>query len=109
MRYIKIAQTADLKAGNKMKISLEGKEILLANIQDTYYAIDNTCPHMGGSLAEGRLEDSNIVCPRHGSVFDVKTGKAVKSGKLFLINVKVHDVHSYPVQVEGTDILLGIE
>lgn len=109
MEYVKVAQTTELKAGDKKKISTEGKEILLANIQDSFYATDNTCPHMGGSLADGKLDGSHIICPKHGSIFDVTTGKVVQSGKMFMIKVKVHDLHSYPVKIEGTDILLGME
>jgi len=109
MEYVKVAQKSDLPTGTKMKISWGGKEIMLTNIDDSYYAIDNKCPHMGGSLYDGNLQGSNIVCPRHGSVFDVKTGKVVQRGTILFIKVKVNDAHSYPVKVEGTDILLGIE
>jgi len=109
MNFIKAAQTSELTAGNKLKVTLEDKTILLTNINDTYYAIDNKCPHMGGSLADGKLEGENIVCPKHGSVFSVKTGKFVSPGKLLFMKVNTHDTKSYPVKVEGTDILVGIE
>lgn len=46
---------------------------------------------------------------KHGSVFDVKTGKLVKGGKMLFINVKGHDLKSYPVKIEGNDILIGFE
>lgn len=108
MAYIKAAQTNELLPGNKKKVLLEEKEILLANIQGTYYAIDNTCPHMGGSLADGTLEGSQIICPKHGSIFDVRTGQVVQSGKILFIKVKVNDLQRYPVKVEGTDILIEI-
>lgn len=109
VKYVKVAQTYELKAGDKKKILWEGKEILLTNIQDSYYAVDNTCPHMGGSLYDGNLDGTHIICPKHGSVFDVTNGKVVQSGKLLFIKVKVHDLHSYPVKVEGTNLMLGIE
>jgi 3-phenylpropionate/trans-cinnamate dioxygenase ferredoxin component len=109
MEYIKVAQTTDLSPGDKKKVSYQGNEILLTNIQNAYYAIDNTCPHMGGSLYDGDLQGSHIVCPKHGSIFDVKTGQAVQAGKLLFIKVKVHDVRSYPIKIEGTDVLLGVE
>jgi 3-phenylpropionate/trans-cinnamate dioxygenase ferredoxin component len=109
MNYVKVAQTTELTEGNKKKISWENKDILLTNIQNIYYAIDNTCSHMGGSLYDGKLDGSHIICPKHGSIFDVKTGKVVQSGKLFFMKVKVHDLHSYPTKVEGTDLLIGIE
>jgi 3-phenylpropionate/trans-cinnamate dioxygenase ferredoxin component len=109
MKYVKVAQTTEFSEGNKKKISLEDKKILLTKIQNSYYAIDNTCPHMGGSLYDGNLDGNNIICPKHGSIFDVTTGKVVQSGKLFFIKVKVHDIHSYPIKIEGIDIMLGIE
>jgi Ferredoxin subunits of nitrite reductase and ring-hydroxylating dioxygenases len=109
MKCIKVAQTNELRAGDKKKISWVDKEILLVNIQNSYYAIDNTCPHMGGSLYEGKLEGSHIICPRHGSIFDVTSSKVVESGTMFHIKVKVHDLHSYPIRVEGNDILLEID
>jgi 3-phenylpropionate/trans-cinnamate dioxygenase ferredoxin component len=109
MEYVKVAQTTDFAEGTKRKITWEGKDILLTNIQNNYYAIDNMCPHMGGSLYDGKLENNQIICPKHGSIFDVTTGKVVKSGKLLFISVKVHDVHNYPVKIEGIDLLIGIE
>ena len=109
MNYIKIGTADELKAGNKKKITHDGKDILLANISGVYYAVDNTCPHMGGSLAEGKLDGRNIICPRHGSVFDVTSGKAVQGGKMLFMKIKVGDIHSYPVKTDGNDLLLGIE
>jgi len=109
MEYIKIAQTGELKDGEKMKVTAGGKVLLLTNIGGTYYAIDNKCPHMGGSLYDGILEGGTITCPLHGTVFDVKTGKLVKNGKIAFINLKVKDDRAYPVKIEGTDILVGIE
>ncbi|NTU89230.1 MAG: Rieske 2Fe-2S domain-containing protein [Actinobacteria bacterium] len=109
MEYVKVAQVSELGSGAKKKVSVGGNEVLLANIEGSFYAIDNTCPHMGGSLYEGKLEGTNVICPRHGSVFDVTNGKVVERGTLFLIKVKVHDLKSYPVKVEGADIMIGVE
>lgn len=109
MKYVKVAQINELPAGNKKKIILENKTILLTNIQGNYYAMDNTCPHMGGSLYDGSLNGNNIACPKHGSVFDVRTGKVVHKGKILFVKVKVNDVAIYPVKIEDTDILIGIE
>jgi 3-phenylpropionate/trans-cinnamate dioxygenase ferredoxin component len=63
----------------------------------------------GGSLCYGNLEGCNIICPKHGSVFDVRTGKVAQNGKMLFIKVKVKDLHAYPLKIEGTDILVGIE
>ena len=109
MQYVKVAQTSEVKAGEKKKVTVNNKVLLLTNIQNTYYAIDNKCPHMGGSLYEGNLDGYSITCPKHGSVFDVRTGKIIKGGKIVFINLKVKDDQAYPVKIEGTDILIGIE
>ncbi len=109
MKYIKVAQTTELTAGEKMKVTVENKEILLTNIKDSYYAVENRCPHMGGSLYDGELNGNLIICPKHGSMFDVTNGKVFQSGKMFLIKVKVNNLKTYPVKVEGNDLLIGIE
>lgn len=109
MMYKKVALTGELQPGEKKKISLDGKEILLVNIEGMFYAVDNKCPHMGGSLVEGNLEGSNVVCPKHGSAFNVKTGEVMESGKMFFIDVKVKNLKAYPVKVEGEDISIEIE
>lgn len=109
MEYKLIAQTNELPNGNKKKILHENREILILNIEDSFYAVDNKCPHMGGSLYDGTLDGHSIVCPRHGSGFDVRTGKVTKTGKLLFIKVKPKDLYTYPVKIEGTDIFIGIE
>ena len=109
MKFIKAAQTGDLTPGNKLKITIEGNTILLANIDGSYYAIDNKCPHLGGSLADGNLEGENIVCPKHGAIFNVKSGKNMGVAKILFLKITPNDAKTYPVKVEGTDILIGIE
>jgi 3-phenylpropionate/trans-cinnamate dioxygenase ferredoxin subunit len=108
MRFVKIAETGELATGGKKLISLESKEILLTNIDNQYYAVDNKCTHMGGSLYLGKMEGKTITCPRHGSVFDLTTGKAVGEGKLLFIRINAHDLHCYNFKVEGEDILIEI-
>jgi nitrite reductase/ring-hydroxylating ferredoxin subunit len=63
---------------------------------------------MGGSLCDGNLEADVIVCPRHGAAFNVKTGKNVRDAKIAFIKMKVKDVSSIPVKVDGHDILVGM-
>ena len=50
----------------------------VVNIGGKIYAIGNTCTHLGGILAEGKLEGYEIQCPWHGSKFDVRTGQVTK-------------------------------
>lgn len=109
MQYMKASRTDEVKEGEKKKITLGDKVLLLTNVQGKYYAIDNRCPHMGGSLYEGELNGDIIKCPRHGTRFDVKNGKVVENGKIAFVRLNVKDTRAYPVKVEGSDILIGID
>jgi 3-phenylpropionate/trans-cinnamate dioxygenase ferredoxin subunit len=78
------------------------KLILVANIAGTYYAIGDSCTHRGCKLSSGKLkEDGIVVCPCHGSLFDVKTGDVVKGPA-------VTPEPSFSVKVEKDDILVNV-
>lgn len=109
MRYVKVLGTDQLPPGGKQKVTLEGKTLLLTNVDGAVYAIDNRCPHMGGSLFEGKLEGDTITCPRHHTVFSVKTGSVVQNGSIAFLRLKVADTKAYSTKTEGGDILVGIE
>lgn len=109
MAFIKIAEVNMLKPGEKKSFSLNNKTVMLANVDGTFYALDNKCPHMGGALSGGDLEGATLACPRHGAKFDVRTGKNVGTAKLAFINVKVGDAKVFPVQVEGNDVLVELD
>ncbi|MDD2371520.1 MAG: Rieske 2Fe-2S domain-containing protein [Firmicutes bacterium] len=109
MGYVKVAETKDLLEGGKLKISVEGRDILVSNINGEYFGIDNRCNHMGGSLYDGIMEGDRVSCPKHGTVFNLKTGEVEDRGKLFFIKVKVGNQRSYPVKIEGGDILVDIK
>jgi len=107
MEYVKVLDKAELPTNTMKIVVVDGKEVLLSNVDDAYYAIANKCTHAGGSLAGGVLKGSTVTCPKHGAQFDVKTGKAVGEAKIGFIKMKVKDEESYVVKVEGKDILVG--
>jgi len=109
MEYFKVAETASLSTENKILVHLGDKEILLTKIENHYYAIDNKCTHMGGSLYNGELTGTEIVCPRHHTRFDVRSGKVINQGKILFVPVNAKDTVIYPVQVEGNGIFIGLE
>jgi len=108
MEYIRVADKADLPSNKMIKVIVGDKEVLLANVDGSYYAIANKCPHAGGSLVKGFLDGSIVTCPRHGSQFDLKTGQAVRGAKIGFIKINVKDEASYTIKVDGSDILVGI-
>lgn len=109
MEFVKVARTDKFEIGEKRKITVHNREILLVNVQNTYYAIANKCPHMGRSLCDCELDKYNIICSKHGSIFDIRTGNAVQGAKILFVNVKVNDVNIFPVIIKGRDILVGVE
>ena len=72
-----IGSAKTLPPGKMIGIESNGKNILLANVEGKYYAIGNTCTHMGCMLSEGTLKGEKIECPCHNSTFDVRTGAVI--------------------------------
>jgi len=107
--FVKVAETSEISVGKMKMVKLEETEFLIANVNNNYYAIRNRCTHAGGDLSKGSLEGSIVTCPRHGSKFDVTTGKVVSGPKILFMHPKIKDESSYEVKVEGKDILLKIQ
>ena len=97
----KVATKQDLQPGAAICVEVNGKKIALFNIEGTYYALDDTCTHVGGSLSQGEVSSTSVTCPWHGAQFDLKTGDVLRAPA-------VQGVGSYPVQVEGDDIKIEI-
>ncbi len=75
---IEVGISGELENGTMKEVLVEGREILIARIDDKYYAADNRCPHMKGKLSQGKMEGTIVTCPRHGSQFDLKDGSVVR-------------------------------
>jgi len=101
MKYVEVAKVDDLPAGTMKSYSVEGKDILLVNIEGSVYAIGNRCTHMGGNLSKGKLEGKIVKCPRHGSQFDVTTGSRIAGPAK-------NNEPAYEVKVEGKSISINI-
>lgn len=95
--YVKAAKAGEIAENAAKLVEAEGKSIALINAGGSYYAIDNTCTHVGGPLCEGSVAGEEVVCPWHGARFNVKTGQV-------LAGPARSDVASYSVRVEGDDI-----
>ena len=100
MEKIFVCKTTQISVGQMKKISVDGKDIVVANIGGDYFAINDTCTHAGGSLSEGDIEDSTIICDWHGAQFDCKNGKLIK------FPGKINDLEVYNVVVEEDNILV---
>ncbi len=72
----------------------DGFQVLVFNVAGALYAVENNCPHAGGSLAGGKLEGQVLRCPSHGLKFDVVRGSVAGGGGLQL--------RTFPVRRDGS-------
>ena len=98
---VTVLKTSDLKPGQGKAVEVGGKTIALFNVGGTYYAMDDTCTHVGGPLSEGSVSGTTVTCPWHGAEFDVTCGK-------HLAAPAPEDVSCYKVQVSGDDIQVEV-
>jgi 3-phenylpropionate/trans-cinnamate dioxygenase ferredoxin component len=96
---ITVAQTSEVPPGRSKLVEIEGLRIALFNVDGRYYAIDDTCPHAGGSLCEGDLDGPTVECPLHSARFDLATGQVLRPPA-------DTGVTAYQVRVEGNNIML---
>lgn len=101
IEYFEIVPASELPNGERLFIEIEGRSLVIFNIAGQYFSIADICSHDDGPVGEGDLEGFNVVCPRHGGEFDVRTGKAVQLPV-------VEDIPAYPVQVRDGMIFVGI-
>ena len=96
---IKLADEKDIPEGGRLVVSLpKGQDVVLFKINGTVYALDNACPHMGGPLGEGEVENDVVTCPWHGWQFNIKTGEC--------INVPGDDAACIKITVQDGEIFL---
>ncbi len=101
--YIQVAKLDDVPPGSATVVDVKGIEVALINSGGEFYAIGNECTHAGGSLGEGDLvEENQIECPLHGSVFDITTGEVVNGPA-------DEPVPSYEVKVENGLISVAVD
>ena len=101
-KTVKVAQTSDLSPGASKVVQADGRSIALFNVEGTFYAIDNKCTHRGGPLGEGELSGDAVECPWHGAHFNVTTGGVTSPPA-------PAGVRSFPVKVEGNDVLVEVD
>jgi nitrite reductase/ring-hydroxylating ferredoxin subunit len=76
MSWTKVLPQENLPEGQRAIVEVSGRSILIIHWKGEIYAVDNECPHMGASLEGGKVtEDGALVCPRHHSAFDLRTGE----------------------------------
>jgi nitrite reductase/ring-hydroxylating ferredoxin subunit len=129
--YIEIAKINEIANRQMKHVEVKGKEILIANIDGKFYALNDRCGHMNALLSMGNIANDNIVtCPFHGARFDIATGKKIKDAILtpsqemeplpktwqkylehagqLMAHIKTYDQEVYDTKVEDDSIKIKI-
>ena len=99
--FVEIAPASELPNGQRLFVDVGDRPLVIFNIAGQLFAIGDVCTHDEGPLGDGLLEGHNIVCPRHGAEFDVRTGKVMQMPA-------VADIPAYPVRVVEGMIQVGM-
>jgi nitrite reductase/ring-hydroxylating ferredoxin subunit len=99
--FIKIGKVDELRPGSMKRVDINGRRMLLANVNGRFCATDDTCTHEDASLSTGSLRGGLVKCPLHGSRFNVCTGEVLEEPA-------EQNLKTYPVRVEGDNILVGL-
>ena len=95
-----VARTSEIAPGKAKVVEVDGRQVAVFNIDGSFHAIPNICPHRGGPLAEGHVEGKIVVCPWHAWEFDVTNGSC--------LTVPQSRLKCYAVKVSGDDISIEI-
>lgn len=98
--FIDAGSIADLPLGRAKAISAGDKKIAVFHTAKGFFALDNTCPHRGGPLAEGDIIKDEIICPWHLWGFDLASGLCAGNPDIF--------VATHEVRIEGERILVKL-
>jgi nitrite reductase/ring-hydroxylating ferredoxin subunit len=96
----RIGKASDIAPGQMRAYGVLGRKVAIANVAGVFHGFDDTCTHMGCSLANGDLDGTTVTCACHGSQFDVTTGEVLEGPAEV-------PVGTWTVSVEGDDLAVG--
>ena len=99
--FVVVAKASEIPVGEFKPVEAGGKRLLICHTEGGFFAVDDTCTHDDGPLADGWLDGTAIECPRHGARFDVTTGKV-------LCLPAAMPISTYEVKVEGDTIQVKV-
>jgi nitrite reductase (NADH) small subunit len=100
MPFVKAADASDLAPGQVMEFASGGNTYAICNVDGELRAFDGICPHAGGPLGQGNIQDGRLICPWHGWEYDCRTGANDYDESLKL--------ETFPVKIENGAILIDI-
>jgi 3-phenylpropionate/trans-cinnamate dioxygenase ferredoxin component len=107
VNYVKVANVSDVPLDTMFAAKLGNDALLIANIDDKFYAIQRICPHFGADLCAGNLEGTIVTCPKHGAKFDVTNGISTGKAGIAFLKFKVKNCKTYSIKKDGKDLLVA--
>ncbi len=98
--FEKVGALADFEEGKGRALAVNGRMVAVFRKADRFYAIDDLCPHMGASLAEGHLDGETVTCPWHAWRFCIKDGTWEDNPRI--------KVDAFEVKVDGGDVWVRV-
>lgn len=75
--WIDVAPTGEFVAGERRVVEVDGVPVIVLNVDGEFHAVEDVCTHDQTPLSDGEIIDREIICPRHGARFCLRTGKAL--------------------------------
>jgi nitrite reductase (NADH) small subunit len=104
--FVTVARVGEIAPGTAKAVTVGDREIAVFHVDGAFYAIDNTCPHQGGPLAEGFIEGATVTCPWHAWCFGLADGKMTlgeyASVEIFAVRVEDGTIAVAPLGESGT-------
>ena len=95
--YIQVVDTTDIELNHSVSVNVNGKNILICNTEEGFFAVQDMCTHALIPLCGGLIQGTLISCPLHGAVFNLKTGEVMAPPAF-------EDIDTFILIIEGTSI-----
>jgi nitrite reductase/ring-hydroxylating ferredoxin subunit len=99
--FVKVAATGDIPVGTFKAVEIDFERILIIHTDEGFYALADECTHDGGIISDGLLIGHEVICPRHGARFDIKTGQVTAPPAIMPID-------TYDIRIENNTILVRV-
>ncbi|MBZ0264101.1 Rieske 2Fe-2S domain-containing protein [bacterium] len=99
---VNVCKKDDIEEGKTKIVEVNGREILLAKDQGEVFALGAYCSHDGGRMDADEVYDGQVECPRHGAMFDIRTGEAT-------MMPAVYGIDSFDVEIKDGDVYIFVD
>jgi 3-phenylpropionate/trans-cinnamate dioxygenase ferredoxin component len=102
LRWVDVAAGGDVPRNGRRVYELDGRFVAVYDVDGERYAIEDLCTHDGNPLSDGPVEGHEVICPRHGARFCLRTGAALSPPAY-------EAVATFPVDVRDGRLVIGVD